>query len=562
MFVPIHQPQTLLRNILRNGYFPISALAFFYPEIQLGMDFCQVDLTGISLLIVFVILLVFSSQQQNLWQAVRIMPWWLNVFCMLTVGGVSYCLYQNAITFLEEQPVLLAWQAAYPDIQNLPELASLFLALIASLFVYVCLALFWKYFSVVIQELAIFQKLTFYEIVFYILLVVGTILLSALVYSHTEVFYGMTGTGYDTIYTSDSGGLLSQMAYLALSFPENDLRQPLFAVFSAPFVGAPYLLSQIFHLSLSSEAILINSLQIPLLFAGHLALAKALRLSPVQRSCFVLISSLTYAHLLSTLMIEQYVVAYFWLCITICALANRYHAAEMPLYVAGGTLLTSLALLPFISMTPFRESVLKWSKKIISSAFGFLILLLACGRFDVLYSVGAKLLSLSTFSGKTVSLSERLRQYTHFIHDCILAPAAHSGINYNTTIPHISWMHDTANTLSIIGIALFILASFGAILTFRQRISRLAIFWIFFSVVLLLIVGWGTKENGLILYALYFSWAFVILLFQLPVWLDQRLHTNVITPLSTILFSALLVFYNVHGLWDMVSFGINYYPVG
>lgn len=74
MFVPIHQPQTLLRNILRNGYFPISALAFFYPEIQLGMDFCQIDLTGISLLIVFVILLVFSSQQQDLWQAVRIMP--------------------------------------------------------------------------------------------------------------------------------------------------------------------------------------------------------------------------------------------------------------------------------------------------------------------------------------------------------------------------------------------------------------------------------------------------------------------------------------------------------
>lgn len=123
-------------------------------------------------------------------------------------------------------------------------------------------------------------------------------------------------------------------------------------------------------------------------------------------------------------------------------------------------------------------------------------------------------------------------------------------------------MHDTANTLSIIGIALFILACFGAILTFRQRISRLAIFWIFFSVVLLLIVGWGTKENGLILYALYFSWAFVILLFQLLVWLDQRLHTNVITPLSTILFAVLLVFYNVHGLWDMISFGINYYPVG
>ena len=46
------------------------------------------------------------------------------------------------------------------------------------------------------------------------------------------------------------------MAYLSLTYVENDLRQPLFAIFAAPFAGVPYLLTQLFGASPTVLAVL------------------------------------------------------------------------------------------------------------------------------------------------------------------------------------------------------------------------------------------------------------------------------------------------------------------
>ena len=61
-----------------------------------------------------------------------------------------------------------------------------------------------------------------------------------------------------------------------------------------------------------------------------------------------------------------------------------------------------------------------------------------------------------------------------------------------------------ASDVNILGIIILILVLVSAIYNRHKYSSMLSIGWVGFSVIMLLGLGWGTVENGLILYALYF----------------------------------------------------------
>ena len=84
---------------------------------------------------------------------------------------------------------------------------------------------------------------------------------------------------------------------------------------------------------------------------------------------------------------------------------------------------------------------------------------------------------------------------------------------------------------------------------------------IYSSVFMLLIFGWGTQENGLILYALYFGWAFFVLLFQLLEKIESKLNAPFLTPIVTIIAVSILLMVNIPGMMEMVHFAVQYYPV-
>ena len=85
--------------------------------------------------------------------------------------------------------------------------------------------------------------------------------------------------------------------------------------------------------------------------------------------------------------------------------------------------------------------------------------------------------------------------------------------------------------------------------------------WVGFSVIMLLGLGWGTKENGLILYALYFGWAFLVLLFQLVEKIESKLNIKFLIPVVTMVAVIALLVINIPAILEMVNFAITYYPV-
>ena len=113
-----------------------------------------------------------------------------------------------------------------------------------------CVATYFVYILTLFIFNHLFEKITFkkeeknYEIVVYAILIIITIALSAFAFANSEAFWG-TDHAYDIIYTSDSPSLVKGYAFLNLLHLENDLRQPLFSVFSAPFMGIPYFIGKL-----------------------------------------------------------------------------------------------------------------------------------------------------------------------------------------------------------------------------------------------------------------------------------------------------------------------------
>ena len=71
-------------------------------------------------------------------------------------------------------------------------------------------------------------------------------------------------------------------------------------------------------------------------------------------------------------------------------------------------------------------------------------------------------------------------------------------------------------------------------------------------------MGWGTIDNGLMLYTLYFGWAFVAMAFQLGDWLLHRWQiVEIVFFLGLILFVGLR---NVTSLKAALVFATQFFP--
>lgn len=546
----IHDKTEIKANLKRNWYFPISAMGFFCLSATPSLG------SMVGLLIVFIISVLFSTQVSSIWVRSKNSGRVLQALSLITAIGICFAGQALFDTTWSVYSKIRSLEAMLPIKIDIPGTIGAFGAVVAIPFIYFCLLLFWNNIKRILKESGIACEIRTAEWIVYGFLLV--VMLGYMVFSFTQsqAFYSPE-LSCDTIYTSDSPALLKGNAYLALTHPENDLRQPLFAVFAAPFVGIPYLLSRLVGASATVQAILMNSTQILILFAANFMLAKMLKLDSVKRICFMVLTSCTYTHLLFAVMMEQYIIAYFWLVFCMYRIAQKQQPDRFTLWGAGGTLLTGMVLLPFMSgKSPIRDFK-AWFMDMVKYGLEFVALMLVFYRLDVITNSMSTISFLSGFTGKTVTFADKIYQYTEFIGGCFVAPDA--GVN-TTAVDHISWQLNTATGISFAGVLILVLVVFSAIWNRDKKSSLLAAGWVGFSVVMLLGLGWGTKENGLVLYALYFGWAFFVLLFQLVEKIADRLKVKLLIPIVTVFVVAVLLVTNIPAIMEMVNFAATYYP--
>lgn len=551
--LPERQKAIIIANLKRNWYFPLSAMGFFFINARLNLGY----FLGIPIALVAAI--IISSQIPSIWAFGKKKPIWLRVVSILTAAGICWGEQATFIETLLLSPKSQALLGQYPVLYALAKIGSVLSAVAAVSFVYFFVLMFWEKMLESLSASRLFCGITTTEWIAYALLTVLALGMMTAVFMQTEAFYETefpVSIVCGAIYTGDSPLLVKENAYLSLTNPENDLRQPLFAVFAAPFIGIPYLIGKLIRADATGLAILMNSVQIVMLFAAHFMLAKMMKLDPMKRICFMLLASFTYPHMLFSLMMEQYIVAYFWMAFCMYMILED-QPNRMGFYGAGGTLIVGTVLLLLMPRKSPMKCFRKWFLDMVRYGVEFVALMLVFCRFDVIFNLIQKISFYSYLSGHEVTLMDKVFQYTEFIRNCIAAPSA--GVN-PTAWGHISWQLNEPTGINFIGIAIFLLAVVSAIWNREKKSSLIAIGWVSFSALILLLLGWGTTENGLVLYTLYFGWAFLVLLFQLVEKLECKLNIRFMLPVVSICATVALVIINISSIQEMVRFAINYFP--
>ena len=79
--------------------------------------------------------------------------------------------------------------------------------------------------------------------------------------------------------------------------------------------------------------------------------------------------------------------------------------------------------------------------------------------------------------------------------------------------------------------------------------------------IILEIAGWGTNENGLILYSLYFGWTYLALIVKLGMTIVKKLKLEKIGVIVWLGMVVYLLYENLPKMILMYQFAVKYYPV-
>lgn len=364
----------------------------------------------------------------------------------------------------------------------------------------------------------------------------------------TDIFYRGA-----LVYGADSDVIISKNAYLVSAHMENDLRQPLFAILSSPFVGVPYLISWFIPVIKEISVLIIMLSQIPVLVFSCLILSQIMSDDENIRCILIILMSCCYSTLLFVVMTEQYIISTFWLFIAIYLIVKQKDGAQEAVVCATGTLVTGIMLVPFFvrCKNGYKEIV----KKIFETGLLCFFMLTLFGKLDVILTFLEQMKELGQFLGVKLSLSDKVLQYFHFVTYTFMPPNA--GIQRGEWT---SWGIDRITSIDFVGVILLLLAFWGFWFNRKERFAGICVYWILFSMFVIIIAGWGAEENCTILYSLYFGWAFLVLLWKLICSvLKEKNRKSWIFPIG-ICVSVLLLFVNIPALNDLMQFAIQYCP--
>lgn len=374
-------------------------------------------------------------------------------------------------------------------------------------------------------------------------------------YMCTQAFYGAHINGYwfnfDLVYSSDSGYLVHQDVYRNVGAEQNDLRQPLFGVFAMPFAQAAWLISRVLFFLPECYITVWQIVQMLLFLIAAVLLGRMMGLKGAEKALFLTMLCLSYPVLIFSLTAEQYLIAVFYLILLIYL--EREPVGQSVSYIAAtGSLLTSGIWFPLVTWNRDFKKFVKHTMLLCGAFFAVTIL---SGRLTTFLDIPTYIEGYSYYNGTDVPFLSKLMQYVNFAGACLVAPP--SGPDF-TTYRHISWQMFPVTGWSRIGILVILAALGGIAVSRKERLTKICAVWIVFSFVLLGLVGWGTIDNGLMLYSLYFGWVFAAMAFRMIDWAFGQLRTLKLAVLMGLILAMGVC--NVYALRGVLVFGTQFFP--
>lgn len=379
--------------------------------------------------------------------------------------------------------------------------------------------------------------------------------LIVLTFMCTQAFYGAYVNGkwynFDLIYSSDSGFLVYQDVFRNVGAGQNDLRQPLYGLFSMSFAQVAWIISKVLFFLPQAYVTALQILQMLLYLVALVLIARMMKLEGMEKILFLILMCVTYPVLIFSLSSEQYLMAVFYL-VLLCYLREEKVGGGISYIAATGSMLTTGIFFPLVTWDKRFSRFVVNTLKLCGAFFAVMIL---SGRLTTFLDIGTYIAGYAPYVGGDVEPLSKLMQYVNFVGSCILAPASHVDFE---TYSHVSWQMYPVTEWRVMGFVVLILSILGILSKPKDSFTKICAVWIAFSLLLLGIIGWGTIDNGLMLYTLYFGWAYVAMCFQFVVRLFRSAHYLKIVVLIGIIGAVLIV--NVMALKDVLVFATQFFP--
>ncbi len=373
---------------------------------------------------------------------------------------------------------------------------------------------------------------------------------------------------YNVLYSSDTQWLLNTDVFSSISEKENDIRQPLFGLFSIPFSIIPKAIATLFSNNEILYSILLAIIQGSLALIGFTLIGRLMKLDGISKVIFLIFLTISFPTLLFLLNIEQYVFAVFYMIVFIYMCINKMKDKDFAYIMATGSMLTSGVMFPLLCE---KNNIKKSIQNISFTFLKCLAIFIVSARILLVLPEGinSQINTISTFS-KNENINFPIAKYTIFLEETILFSdfnIIHSNLEtkvfkldgeiakLTATKPQI--IDSNTNNISIIGIIFFAIALLGFILNRHDKYSQISFIWLLFSLILFVVLGWGKTENDLVLYIYYFSWAIISLIYK---FIDKIFNKHIklkIFTCSIFLFPMLII--NLDGMIRIIQFGIQYY---
>lgn len=377
-----------------------------------------------------------------------------------------------------------------------------------------------------------------------------------LIFSLTNLFHNpVTVEGWrinDALFTTDSSLLNKFETFININGQENDIRQPLFGLFTLPFGIFSKLLSFVLFFIPNSYYLILSIVQIVVLEISIIMLVRLINPKSKHKLILLFFINSLFSYMLFSFIIEQYIFSLFWIILFIYLSLEKNKMNVFSYIGATGSMITSgvLLLLNF-SIRNIWNSV----RDILQLLVKLLSVLIVFGQLPILLNSVISIPYLMRFAKGSIPFINRFFQYTNFLRTSFIYPSSQIVVTDQVVFRyHLS----RVNNLSYIGLILILLYFISYFINRRNKIVQISFLWFIFSFIILCVIGWGTSENGLILYQLYFSWAFIILFYHGVV----KIISNDQTVLYILIGLFILLFIlNTRNIIEIIQFGMKYYPI-
>lgn len=490
--------------------------------------------------------------------------WAWNLFFILSALGICLAPMSIFLSAFADSKIIVV-------LQNLSGIeASLLVRVICAILV---VAAMWfafcavRYFYALLLPVATDIAADFHALELWTLAGVSAILMIAVavLYLHTNAF-AHPWLECDLLYSSDSGACIKYLSYFRIGGIENDIRSPLFALFTAPFLSIPYLLSLLLPVA-NAQAMVLTMAQVPIhVVTWYLFIKMIPNCSISQRLSLLVLALASYSGFLFAFFPEQYIIAVFWVALFLYRLIQHNRREDFLVVGAAGTMITSAAFAFITERQDEKPRLGNTIKTILLTGLKGVGALFAFGCLDVLLSY-QHVAHLFTYTNVSGSFLQKLMQYSAHVSSTFFTANAGpivmtSEINEwkDIALGSMVWHEYPVTVISIAGVVIFALALIGFLLNRKQILSRVSLFWVIFSFAVICLFGWGTSENGMFLYTKYFGWAFFILLVLLVQKVLTWLHLEKFAAPVYLAAGVGLFLYNLPQIKALLDFALTYYP--